>query len=378
MKTSAPSASAASSRISHMTSLFPSVNSRRRVALTVAAVLLAGCAVRPVPAPAPAPAPPPAPRPTPAPVAPVETRAVYEPIVFEMLPATGPTTGSPHGRAFLQTCRALAKRDAWREACAQVDSVDGRNGRSVQAFFAARFDAYRVIAQRVEDERVVETRDTGLMTGYYEPLLRGSRARNGKYTTPIYRVPPDLLIVDLASVHPELQNLRLRGKLQGRRVVPYPSRADITNGEAAGGQRTRLGRRSGRGVLSSGAGLGPSAVRRRHHDAPRLWRPERPSVSIDRPLADRPGRVDARPDLDARHQGVDRTQSGTRQGTAGPESELRVLSRTAAGRSGRRTGRRARCAADTGILGGGRCRATSRSALRLSFHRPIRIPARHC
>jgi len=168
-------------------------------------------------------------------VVPLETRAVYEPIVFEMLPATRPDDWTGAWSAFLQTCRALGKRDAWREACAQVDSVDGRNGRSVQAYFADRFDAYRVITQRVEGERVAETRDTGLMTGYYEPLLRGSRARNGKYTTPIYRVPPDLLVVDLASVHPELSTLRLRGKLQGRRVVPYPSRADITNGEPLAG-----------------------------------------------------------------------------------------------------------------------------------------------
>ncbi len=160
---------------------------------------------------------------------------MYEPIVFEMLPAIRPDDWVGAWSAFVQTCRALGKRDAWREACAQVDSVDGRNGRSVQAFFAARFDAYRVLARRVEGERELETRDTGLMTGYYEPLLRGSRARNGKYATPIYRVPPDLLVVDLASLHPELSTLRLRGKLQGRRVVPYPSRADITNGEPLAG-----------------------------------------------------------------------------------------------------------------------------------------------
>ncbi len=81
----------------------------------------------------------------------------------------------------------------WRDACAQAVTVDGRNGASVQKFFAARFDAYRVRARRVEGEREVETRDVGLMTGYYEPLLRGSRSRSEKYGTPIYRVPADLL-----------------------------------------------------------------------------------------------------------------------------------------------------------------------------------------
>ena len=67
---------------------------------------------------------------------------------------------------------------------------------------------------------------SGLVTGYYEPLLRGSRVRTDKYPVPIYRVPDDLVVVDLASVYPELANMRLRGKLQGRRIVPCHARRD--------------------------------------------------------------------------------------------------------------------------------------------------------
>jgi len=52
---------------------------------------------------------------------------------------------------------------------------------------------------------------------------------------PLYRVPDDLLIVDLASVYPDLSKMRLRGKLQGRRVVPYPSRSEITDANPLAG-----------------------------------------------------------------------------------------------------------------------------------------------
>jgi hypothetical protein len=52
-----------------------------------------------------------------------------------------------------------------------------------------------------------------------------------------------------------------------------------------------VGRRSGRGVLPRGAGLGPRAAGRRRHGAHRLRRPERPSVQGDRPLADRAGEL---------------------------------------------------------------------------------------
>jgi membrane-bound lytic murein transglycosylase A len=160
---------------------------------------------------------------------------VYEPASFERLPATRADDWVAAWPAFLQTCRALGQREAWRDVCTQAGSVDGRNGANVQKFFATRFDAYRVRARRVEAEREVDTRDIGLMTGYYEPLLRGSRSRSEKYGTPIYRVPTDLLTVDLGSVYPELSTLRLRGKLQGRRIMPYPSRAEITNGEPLAG-----------------------------------------------------------------------------------------------------------------------------------------------
>ncbi|HTN50516.1 MAG TPA: MltA domain-containing protein [Burkholderiaceae bacterium] len=168
--------------------------------------------------------------------APIETRALYEPVVFEMLPGTRPEDWLSAWPAFLQTCRALGKRDAWRDACGAAEQVDVRDAAAIRSYFSTRFDAYRVLARRFEGEREIDTRDSGLATGYYEPLLRGSRARSERYATPIYRVPPDLLVIDLGAVHPELANLRLRGKLQGRRVVPYPSRGEIAAGDLLAGQ----------------------------------------------------------------------------------------------------------------------------------------------
>jgi len=44
-------------------------------------------------------------------------------------------------------------------------------------------------------------------------------------------VPDDLLTIDLGEAYPQLKDLRLRGRLQGKRVVPYFNRADIDNGK---------------------------------------------------------------------------------------------------------------------------------------------------
>ncbi|HEY6241913.1 MAG TPA: MltA domain-containing protein [Burkholderiales bacterium] len=72
----------------------------------------------------------------------------------------------------------------------------------------------------------------GLVTGYYEPLLRGSRARMSPFVYPLYGPPDDLLTIDLSATNPELRGLRLRGRLEGRKVVPYYSRAEIARGAA--------------------------------------------------------------------------------------------------------------------------------------------------
>ncbi|HVE89971.1 MAG TPA: murein transglycosylase A [Burkholderiaceae bacterium] len=136
--------------------------------------------------------------------------------------------------AFLNSCSALARRDAWREVCAQTLAVDAREGTAVREFFSSRFDVYRVTARQVQNNGETVSH-SGLVTGYYEPLLRGNRVRTDKYSVPIYRVPEDLIVVDLATVYPELANMRLRGKVQGRRLVPYPTRAEIIDSNALAG-----------------------------------------------------------------------------------------------------------------------------------------------
>jgi membrane-bound lytic murein transglycosylase A len=65
------------------------------------------------------------------------------------------------------------------------------------------------------------------MTGYYEPVLPGSRARSDRFQHPVYGVPEDLVAVDLENMHPELKGLRLRGRVSGNRLIPYWTRAEI-------------------------------------------------------------------------------------------------------------------------------------------------------
>lgn len=93
---------------------------------------------------------------------------------------------------------------------------------TLRQFFESRFVPHQVVN--------ADGSIDGLITGYYEPLLRGSREPSRRYPYPLYAIPDDLLVVDLSAVYPELKNMRLRGRLQGRKVVPYYSRAEIDGG----------------------------------------------------------------------------------------------------------------------------------------------------
>jgi membrane-bound lytic murein transglycosylase A len=75
-----------------------------------------------------------------------------------------------------------------------------------------------------------------LVTGYYEPLLHGARKRGGPYQTPLHRVPDDILTIDIANAHPELQGQQLRGRLTGSKVISYLPRAELLKSKALVGK----------------------------------------------------------------------------------------------------------------------------------------------
>jgi membrane-bound lytic murein transglycosylase A len=126
--------------------------------------------------------------------------------------------------AFRQSCRSIGRKPPWGQVCAEATRIDPIDAAAVHAFFSERFIPYRVSRP--------DGKETGLITGYYVPDLAGSRTPSERFAWPLYRVPDDLLIIDLRSVYPDLANYRLRGRLEGRRVVPNWVRAAI-DGEQA-------------------------------------------------------------------------------------------------------------------------------------------------
>lgn len=135
----------------------------------------------------------------------------------------------PAWDAFLQSCTVLKNQQLWEEICALADLMQKRDSVTLRQFFERHFVPYQVLNS--------DGGGDGLITGYYEPLLKGSRKPSKRYRYPLYTTPDELLIVDLGEVYPELKSLRLRGRLEGRRVVPYYSRSEIEKDVGNGAPR---------------------------------------------------------------------------------------------------------------------------------------------
>lgn len=208
--------------------------------LAVGAMILVGCASvskSPPSAPAPpaavcepaaAPVPPPAP-PVPLPITPANN---LKPAAWSDLSGWPDESLTDAFVAFLRSCLMLKGRLEWQAVCTDASTLPARDQVALKQFFERAFTLYAVVNADGSAE--------GMITGYYEPMLRGSRRQSAQFRYPVYGVPDDLLVVDLGEVYPDLKNLRLRGRVDGRRVVPYYTRAEIEAGKAALGGREIL------------------------------------------------------------------------------------------------------------------------------------------
>jgi membrane-bound lytic murein transglycosylase A len=103
----------------------------------------------------------------------------------------------------------------WIAVCAVLPPA-GSDAAATRDYFESRFAPVKIGS------------DTqGLFTGYYEPEVRVSSKRHGEYATPIYGLPPDLVTADLGLFHSDLAGQHITGRLEGDKLLPYPTRAQI-------------------------------------------------------------------------------------------------------------------------------------------------------
>jgi membrane-bound lytic murein transglycosylase A len=95
---------------------------------------------------------------------------------------------------------------------------------AAKTFFEAAFVPHRVVHRGAE----------GLLTGYYEPVLAGSRARSKEFCFPVYRRPADLVNLVGEAERGALADGLTHARKTAQGIEPYATRADIENGALEG------------------------------------------------------------------------------------------------------------------------------------------------
>jgi peptidoglycan lytic transglycosylase A len=157
-----------------------------------------------------------------------------EPIDFADLPNWADDDHTSAYTTFLASCRPIVRttaadaRPVWPalvSVCRRALAARSLRGEQARLFFEKNFRPMR-IAKLGES--------AGFLTGYYEPIVDGSRFPTRTFTVPLYRRPADLLAPD-APLNASFPN---RGRVvritETGEYVPYYDRAEIEDGALDG------------------------------------------------------------------------------------------------------------------------------------------------
>jgi membrane-bound lytic murein transglycosylase A len=168
-----------------------------------------------------------------APTHPAPEKLSLSPVEFADLPEWNADHVSEAVPALLHSCHALTHRSPqavpdiagkasdWTAPCAALASLPPGDDAAASAFFENAFRPYAVAGNNGGE---------GLFTGYYEAELHGSSHRHGRFQTPLYARPRDLITADLGDFRPEWKGRHIAGKVEGTRLEPYDDREKIVRG----------------------------------------------------------------------------------------------------------------------------------------------------
>jgi membrane-bound lytic murein transglycosylase A len=140
-------------------------------------------------------------------------------------------------KAFRTSCKPIADQrkppadpkalgTSLRDPCRAARALELSDGAKARVFFEEQFLPLRI-------SRLGE--DAGFVTGYYEPILDGSRTQTDVYTVPVYRRPSNLFVRGFKQDDASLPNKGpVYRKIGRRKLVPYYDRGEIEDGVIAG------------------------------------------------------------------------------------------------------------------------------------------------
>ena len=162
----------------------------------------------------------------------------YEPVDWTDLDGWDSDDHAAAFATFLGSCRTLELKQrrarelppipaALKEICVNARAAIPLDDDGAKKFFEDNFRPVRI-------NKLGDT--DGFLTGYYEPIIAGSRVPTGEFTAPLYRRPPNLVAAGRRKLGDAFPS---KGAFVGRRVgrrkiVPYYTRGEIEDGALDG------------------------------------------------------------------------------------------------------------------------------------------------
>jgi membrane-bound lytic murein transglycosylase A len=161
----------------------------------------------------------------------------YEPVAWKDIAGWSADDHLQAYKAFRISCKSISQQQtspaddkalgtSLREPCWAAKALDMTDDQKARAFFEEHFLPLRI-------SRLGE--DAGFVTGYYEPVIDGSRTQTDVYNVPVYRRPSNLFVRGFGQGAVGLPNKgQVYRKIGRRKLVPYYDRAEIEDGAIAG------------------------------------------------------------------------------------------------------------------------------------------------
>ena len=163
--------------------------------------------------------------------------AQYEPVDWTKLDGWANDDHAAAFAAFLTSCRALnGERRPGRET-AITEELKNVCRRAFAAIPLEEDAARKFFEDNFRPLRISKLGDSdGFLTGYYEPIIEGSRVPTGEFTAPLFRRPPNLVASGRRKLGDLFPNKGVKvGRRFGRRkIVPFYTRGEIEDGALDG------------------------------------------------------------------------------------------------------------------------------------------------
>jgi membrane-bound lytic murein transglycosylase A len=217
----------------------------------------------------------------------------YEPVNWANLDGWANDDHATAFGAFLESCRALnPNRQPAYGVATITDALKAVCARGFAAVPLEEDGARKFFEENFRPLRISKLGDTdGFLTGYYEPIIEGSRVPTGEFTAPLYRRPPNLVVSGRRKLGDSFPSKGVKvGRRVGRRkIVPYYDRGEIEDGALDGWHLEICWLRSQIDVLfaqiqgSARIKLEDGAILRVNYDSHNGW----PYTPVGRTLIDR-------------------------------------------------------------------------------------------